>query len=173
MSGVEALRDRLPPAAKDISLNLGAVLAPGPALTEDQRMGVALATAYAARNPDVVRAVLEEAATRTSDAVLDDARAAAAVMAMNNVFYRFRHVIGKDVYGAKPARLRMNRIGSPRTDKPTFELMCLAVSAINGCEACVRSHEAAVVGAGLGEDAVHEAVRIAAVLHAAAVSAEL
>ena len=67
----------------------------------------------------------------------------------------------------------MNRIGSPRTDKPTFELMCLAVSAINGCEACVRSHEAAVVGAGLGEDAVHEAVRIAAVLHAAAVSAEL
>jgi alkyl hydroperoxide reductase subunit D len=94
-------------------------------------------------------------------------------MAMNNVYYRFRHMVGKDSYSTRPARLRMNRIGQPRTSRAEFELLCLAVSAINGCEACVRSHEAAVVEGGLTEDQVHDAVRIASVLHAAAVALEL
>jgi alkyl hydroperoxide reductase subunit D len=102
--------------------------------------------------------------------VLDDARAAAALMAMNDVYYRFRHMVGKPSYGARPARLRMNRIAQPRTDKPTFELVCLAVSAINGCEACIRSHEQAVLAVGLTEDHVHDAVRIAAVARGVSVA---
>ena len=88
---------------------------------------------------------------------------------MNNVYYRFRHMVGKESYGAKPARLRMNRIVQPKTSKATFELMCLA-SAINGCESCIRSHEHAVVEGGLTEDHVHDAVRIAATIRAAAVA---
>jgi alkyl hydroperoxide reductase subunit D len=86
------------------------------------------------------------------------------------VYYRFRHMVGKESYSAKPARLRMNRIGQPKTSKANFELMCLAVSAINGCESCVRSHEHAVVEGGLTEDHVHDAVRIAATIRAAAVA---
>jgi alkyl hydroperoxide reductase subunit D len=67
----------------------------------------------------------------------------------------------------------MQRIAKPATNKPDFELFCLSVSAINGCEMCIRSHEAVVIEGGLSEDQVHDAVRIAAVVHAAAVALEL
>jgi alkyl hydroperoxide reductase subunit D len=93
-------------------------------------------------------------------------------MAMNNVYYRFRHLIGKPSYSDRPARLRMNRLGRPATNKVDFELFSLAVSAINGCETCLKAHEAVVVAGGLGEDQVHDAVRIASTVHAAAVVLE-
>ncbi len=114
----------------------------------------------------------ESSIVKVEAAVIDDGIAAAALMGMNNVFYRFRHMIGKPSYETKPARLRMQRIAKPATNKADFELFCLAVSAINGCEACVRSHEHVVVEGGLSEDNVHDAVRIAAVIHAAAVALE-
>jgi alkyl hydroperoxide reductase subunit D len=94
-------------------------------------------------------------------------------MAMNNVYYRFRHMVGKPAYSQKPARLRMQRIAQPLTSKVDFELFCLAVSAVNGCEACVKSHEQVVIEGGLGEEHVHDAVRIAAVVNAAAVALEI
>jgi alkyl hydroperoxide reductase subunit D len=169
---IDEIRAALPEAAKDIRLNVQSVLATS-SLDERLRWGVAVASAIAARNPALRDAVVAEAAAHVDDAMLDDAKAAAALMAMNNVYYRFRHMVGKDSYSTRPARLRMNRIGQPRTSRAEFELLCLAVSAINGCEACVRSHEAAVVEGGLTEDQVHDAVRIASVLHAAAVALEL
>jgi alkyl hydroperoxide reductase subunit D len=172
MSAVEALRERLPDAAKDIRLNLQAVLQPG-ALTTAQRWGVAVASAIAARNAQLRDAFLADAATEVDAAVVDDAAAAAVLMSMNNVYYRFRHMVGKETYSAMPARLRMNRIAKPATNKGDFELFCLAVSAINGCEMCIRSHEAVVVAGGITEEQVHEAVRIASVIHAAAVGLEL
>jgi alkyl hydroperoxide reductase subunit D len=89
-------------------------------------------------------------------------------MAMNNVYYRFRHMVGKPAYQQKPARLRMNRLTQLLGGKADFELACLAVSAINGCEACVRAHEKAVLEAGLSEEHVHDAVRVAATVNAAA-----
>jgi len=94
-------------------------------------------------------------------------------MAMNNVYYRFRHMVGKPIYSEKPAGLRMNRLVQPATNKVDFELFCLAVSAINGCEACIRSHEAVVLQGGLSEEQVHDAIRIAAVVNAASVAIEL
>ena len=171
MESIEKLREALPPFAKDLQLNLSSVLQGG-ALDETQRWGVALACAITTGNAELKDAVLRDAATQVGDGVLDDARAAAALMAMNNVYYRFRHVIGKDSYGAKPARLRMSRIAQPKTDKPSFELMCLAVSTINGCELCVRSHEHAVIEGGLSEEHVHDAVRIAATIRGVAVALE-
>jgi alkyl hydroperoxide reductase subunit D len=105
--------------------------------------------------------------------VVDDAMAAAALMAMNNVYYRFRHMIGKSSYSQMPARLRMQRIAKPLTNKPDFELFCLAVSAINGCEMCMRSHEEVVLQGGLSEDQVHDAIRVAATINAASVALEL
>jgi alkyl hydroperoxide reductase subunit D len=67
----------------------------------------------------------------------------------------------------------MQRIAKPATNKPDFELFCLAVSAINGCEMCIRSHEEAVLMGGLTEEHVHDAVRIAAVINASALALEL
>ena len=172
MSAVEALRNRIPDSARDIKINLQSVLQPA-ALTAAQTWGVAIASAIAARNPELRDAIIADAKGQVSDAVIDDAAAAAALMAMNNVYYRFRHMVGKASYSEKPARLRMQRIAKPATTKADFELFCLAVSAINGCEMCVRSHEAVVIEGGVSEDAIHDAIRVASTVHAAAVALEI
>ena len=172
MSRVEELRAGIPDAAKDIKLNLQSVLQPGP-LTPAQTWGVAVASAIATRNTRLRDALIEDARGSVGAEVIDDAMAAAALMAMNNVYYRFRHMIGKPSYSEKPARLRMQRIVKPATNKTDFELFCLAVSAINACEMCIRSHEDVVVKGGLSEDQIHDAIRIAATINAAAVALEL
>lgn len=174
---LETLRSSIPDAAKDIKLNLQAVLAAGGSLSPAQVWGVAIASAIAARNPSLRDAIIGEAAEKVDAAVfaavLEDAKAAAALMGMNNVYYRFRHMIGKPAYSEKPAKLRMNRLVQPATNKVDLELFSLAVSAINGCEMCVRAHEKVVTEGGLSEDQVHDAVRIASVIHAAAISLEI
>ena len=66
----------------------------------------------------------------------------------------------------------MNRLAKPKGSRSDLELYSLAASAINGCEICVRSHEKAVREAGLSEDQVNDAIRVAATIHAAAVALE-
>ena len=168
MSTLDALRDAIPEPARDIKLNLQSVLQPG-FLTPAQRWGVAIASAVATRNTALRDALIAAARAEAGGDVIDDALASAALMAMNNVYYRFRHLVGKPSYSQMPARLRMQRIAKPVTNKPDFELFCLAVSAINGCETCIRSHETVVLQGGLSEEQVHDAVRIAATINAAAV----
>ncbi|MCI0337443.1 MAG: carboxymuconolactone decarboxylase family protein [Acidobacteria bacterium] len=172
MSEIEKLRDLLPEAAKDIRLNLQTVFQ-STSLTPVQVWGAALASAITSRNQMLVRAVLHDAEGKVDVSVIEDAKAAAALMAMNNVYYRFRHLIGKESYSSKPARLRMNWIAKPQGSKTDFELFCLAVSAINGCEMCIGSHEQVVVDSGITEDQVHDVIRIAATINAAAVSVEM
>ncbi|MBL8681647.1 MAG: carboxymuconolactone decarboxylase family protein [Myxococcales bacterium] len=167
MSTLESLTERVPEHARDLKLNLGAVLGDG-RLAEPLRYAIALASALTNRHGSLataLEAALRARAGEHADKYIDDARAAVALMGMNNVYYRFRSKIGKDSYGQKPARLRMQRIAKPATTKAEFELVCLAVSAINNCETCVKSHEHEVLSAGLDEDQVHDAVRIAAVIN--------
>jgi lipoyl-dependent peroxiredoxin subunit D len=171
-SALDDIRARMPDLARDIKLNLQSVMRET-SLTVDQRWGVAVAAAAAARNPRLRAAVLADARREVAEAVVEDGLAAAALMAMNNVYYRFRHLVGNPAYGQKPARLRMNRMVKPAGTKLDFELFSLAVSAINGCGACMESHEQVVKAGGLSEDQVHDAVRIAATVNAAAVSLEL
>lgn len=164
MATLEVLREGLPEFARDLKLNLQAVLGDS-TLNPAQRLGVALASAAAARQPALVAALQTETEAQAGSAVAEDALAAAALMGMTNVFYRFRHLVGKEGYAQLPARLRMNRIAKPAADKLDFELFCLAVSAVNACEACVRSHEEALLKGGITEAQVHDAVRIAATIH--------
>jgi alkyl hydroperoxide reductase subunit D len=173
MASLEVVRGELADAHKDTRLNLQAVLEGG-SLTPEQRWGVAVACAFAARNERLKEAMVNEAkkALANAEPVIEDARAAASLMGMNNVYYRFRHMIGKESYSTKRPGLRMNRLAQVLTNKVDFELVCLAVSAINGCEMCVQSHEKIVIEGGLSEDQVHDAVRIASVIHAAAVGLE-
>jgi alkyl hydroperoxide reductase subunit D len=116
--------------------------------------------------------VVNDALASVAHAVVDDAKAAASLMAVNNVYYRFRHMVGKPSYSAKSPRLRMNWIAKPLTSKADFELFCLAVSAVNGCRSCIASHEEVVVKAGLTEEQVLDAVRIAAAMAGMAVALE-
>lgn len=169
MEAIRTLSAVFPDAAKDLRLNLSAVLQDG-ALSERRRFAVALASALAVRDAELAQAVREagQATGALDEGLVDDASAAVALMGMNNIYYRFRHMVGKPEYATLPAKLRMNRMASPRSSKEDFELMALAVSAITGCEACVRAHEASLVGLGLTVDQIHDAVRIASVVHGAA-----
>jgi alkyl hydroperoxide reductase subunit D len=169
---LEEVRGLIPEPARDIKLNLQAVLAES-SLSQAQRWGVAVASAVASRNPTLRRAIDASARREVEAAVIDDAVAAAALMGMNNVYYRFRHLVGKPAYGERPARLRMNRMVKPAGTQVDFELFSLAVSAINGCGTCLEAHERVVTAGGLTEDQVHDAVRIAATIHAAAVALDL
>jgi alkyl hydroperoxide reductase subunit D len=164
---IETLKNALPEYAKDLKLNMSS-LANETELTAQQRAGCFVASALASRSKPVIEAVLAEFAPALSPAALDAAKAAAAIMAMNNVYYRFVHMVAAADYKTMPAKLRMNVIGRPGVDKVDFELWSLAVSAINGCAMCVDAHEREVRKAGLSADAVQAAVRIAAVVHAVA-----
>jgi len=167
---LDALRDTLPDDLKDIRLNLSAVLA-GENLTPAQALGIALASAHFLRSPALVQALESDIRAGLGEAagpVLSDAVAAAGLMAMNTVYYRFRHMIGKESYAARAPRLRMSRMAQPTTGKADFELMSLGCAALAGCELCIQNHEASLVHLGIGEEACHDAVRIAAVTCAAA-----
>jgi alkyl hydroperoxide reductase subunit D len=169
MTMIEQLKDRLPDHARDLRINLG-VIAGSTALTPAQAWGTALAAATTSRNPDVVEAVAAEAAQHLSPEAVAAARGAASIMGMNNIYYRFLHMMGDSDYAKLPARLRMQIIGKPGVDHLDFELWCLASSAITGCEACVRSHEKVVRDKGGTAEQVQDAVRIAAVVHAVALT---
>jgi len=164
---IETLKSRLPDYAKDLKLNLSTLLAE-PALTQQQRAGTFVASALAARNPTLVAAILGEMAPQLSPEALAAAKAAASVMAMNNIYYRFTHLTSAPEYRTMPAKLRMNVIGKPGVEKADFELWSLAVSAINGCGMCIDAHEHELRKAGVTAEAIQAAVRIAAVVHAIA-----
>jgi lipoyl-dependent peroxiredoxin subunit D len=170
MTSLDTIRDSLPDYARDLRLNLGSVLSTtgAPGLTERQIWAVAVAAAIASRHVPLARDLEALATAHLSPADLNAARAAAAVMGMNNIYYRFLHLVEDAEYQQMPARLRMNVLGNPGIEKADFELLSLAVSAINGCGTCVASHERQLRQHGFSREAVQSAVRIAATVHAVA-----
>jgi alkyl hydroperoxide reductase subunit D len=168
------IKSGLPDYAKDLRLNLESVLseAGAPGLSDRQIRAVALASAVSARYLPVSAALEAIAAQTLEPAEIAGAKAAAAMMAMSNVYYRFTHLAQNKEYETLRAGLRMNVMANPGIDKLSFELCALAVSAINGCGACVDSHEKVLRAHGVTAQGVQSAVRIAAVIHAVAVTSE-
>lgn len=87
-----------------------------------------------------------------------------SLLNVNNVFYRFRHFTKKDYYSQTPAGIKMSVMGNPVMGKELFELMSLAVSALNGCEMCVASHEDSLIKLGTSEARIYEAIRCTAIV---------
>src|SRR5580765_3836563 len=140
MPRLDALRETFPEPAKDMKLNLGSI-AGCESLDAEQIWGIALACAYFVGDSRLVSALTADAkAAGVSDALFDDAKAAATLMGMNTIYYRFRHLVGKESYAKRPARLRMTWMAKPKTSKATYELMSIAVAALEGCEACIKLH---------------------------------
>jgi len=163
---LDALRETLPAYAKDLSLNLSS-LAAETLLSDQQKWGAFVASAYAVGQPAVVKAV-EAAATEAglSPEALNAAKAAAAIMGMNNVYYRAVHLLSNKEYGTLPARLRMNVLANPGVEKVDFEIWSTAVSAVNGCGMCLDAHEAELKKHGVTAQQIQAALRIAAVVNA-------
>lgn len=168
---IENLKERLPEYAKDLKLNLSSIMNQTE-LTEQQLWGTLLVSAIASRNPEVLAEVQEEASQHLNEAALRAAKGAAAVMAMNNIYYRFLHLVESPDYRNIPAKLRMNLMMNPGVDKVDFEIWSTAVSAINGCGACLSGHESALMKHGTSKDVVAQTVRIASIIHAVAVTLE-
>ncbi|MFI6286995.1 alkyl hydroperoxide reductase [Streptomyces sp. NPDC051018] len=163
---LDTLKSAIPDYAKDLKLNLGSVIGNNDKLTQQQLWGTVLATAIASRSALALRELEPEAKANLSPEAYTAAKSAAAVMAMNNVFYRTRHLLSDPEYGTLRAGLRMNVIGNPGVEKVDFELWSLAVSAVNGCGQCLDSHEQVLRKAGLDRETIQEAFKIAAVVQA-------
>ncbi|QQQ17311.1 carboxymuconolactone decarboxylase family protein [Brevundimonas vitis] len=163
---IDTLRDLLPAYAKDISLNLSS-LASETILSDQQKWGTFLASAHAIGVAPVVRAIEAQAATVLSPEAMNAAKAAAAIMGMNNIYYRSLHLMKNHEYTTLLARLRMNVLANPGVEKMDFELWSTAVSAINGCGACLDAHEGELRKHGIANTQVQAALRIGAVVHAA------
>ncbi len=168
---LDTLRSLIPDYAKDLRRNLDAVLGDS-GLPAQRLWGTVLATAIASRSAIVLRELAPEARARLSPEAYTAAKLAAATMALSNVFFRTRHLLSDHEYGALRTGLRMNVIGDPGVDKIDYELWALAVSAINGCGACLDSHERVLRGAGVSRETVQEAFRVASVVQAVGVTVE-
>jgi alkyl hydroperoxide reductase subunit D len=166
---LDALRVSLAEPVNDIKINLTNTLS-SDFLEAEQIWGIALASSFYIGNARLKEAFLADAkAAGVAPDIVEDAQAAAGLMGMNTVYYRFRHLVGKESYAKRPARLRMQWMLKPKTTKANFELFSLAIAALAGCENCIKAHESSILREGLTEDHVHDAVRIAAVLQGAAV----
>lgn len=164
---IDNLKGKLPAFAKDIKLNLSS-LANDETLNAQQLWGCFLASALASRNASVIREIEEEASDNLSAEAYEATKAAAAIMAMNNMYYRFVHLASNKEYGTLPAKLRMNIMANPGVDKADFELWSIAVSVINGCGMCIDSHEVELKKHGMSVEQIQTAARIASTVHAVA-----
>ncbi len=168
---VATLAETIKDYGRDIRLNISSVLTEegAPGLTLKQIWGIALASAYYTKSSQLIDALLADAQSILTELPeIESAKAAATVMAMNNIYYRFNHLAEDKSFSKMPARLRMNVIGKPGVPKLDFELMCLAVSALSGCGMCINAHIAEVQKAGAALEAVHSTSRIASVVNAMA-----
>jgi alkyl hydroperoxide reductase subunit D len=164
---MEDLIGGLPAYAKDMKLNYSSLVKQNTELTPQQLWGSVVAAAIATRNPELTAAAIAEAeAAGLSAQVLDAVKAAAAIMGMNNIYYRFHHLTSNEKYATLPARLRMNALRGHSVDAVDFELWCLVVSAVNACGKCVNSHEHVLREKGATEELINAAIRVTAVVHA-------
>lgn len=164
---LETLKAALPDYAKDLKLNLGS-LANETSLTDQQKWGTFLACAFAVGEPRTIHAIIGETEAKLTPEAVKAAKAAASIMGMNNVYYRFTHLVHNETYRTMPAKLRMQVIGAPGVEKGDFELWCMAVSAVNGCGMCMESHERVLREAGFSPEQIQASVRIGAVVNAVA-----
>jgi alkyl hydroperoxide reductase subunit D len=163
---IDTLSGLIPTYAKDMATNLSN-LAADTTLSDQQKWGTFLSTAYAVGVPEVVRNIEAHVSGLMTPEALNAAKAAASIMGMNNVYYRTLHLMHNQEYATLPSKLRMNILGNPGVEKVDFELWSLAVSAVNGCGLCLDSHEKVLRSHGVTNLQVLAAIRIASVVNAA------
>ncbi len=171
---MENLKNLIQDYAKDIRVNLGNVVnASATGLSEAQAYGIALACAYSSKNKILIENILSDVQNKLSPEQINAAKIAATLMAMNNVYYRFTHLVSDEEFQKMPAGLRMQGIANHGIDKLDFELYSLAISAINGCGMCMDSHTKSAQNHGATKQMVQSSVKIGAVIFATAQALEI
>ena len=163
MNALQSIKDSIPDYAKDLRLNLDAVIARS-SLTPAEAAGAALAAAFAAKAPALVAALSTHEALDATHA--QGALTAAALMGMNNVWYPYVEMAGDEELKTLRAELRMNAYATHGgVDRRSFELYALAASIVGKCEFCVRSHYRTLREDGMTAQQLRDAGRIAAVIN--------
>ena len=165
---LDQIKEQLPEYAKDTKLNLSTVLSEtgSPGLSETQIYGIALCSAVTIKNELLASAILNTAGEKLNEAQITATKAAASLMAMSNIYYRFVHLVNDSHFAEMPARLRMNFMANPGVPKIDFELYSLTASIINGCGACMEAHTKHLLKLEASHDAIQSTARIAAVINA-------
>ncbi len=149
---------------RDLKMNLNGALSYS-TLSKKESSLLALAAAVNEKHPLLIEAFAAMAEKEGATAAeVAETKACVSLLNTNNIFYRFRHFTGKDFYKNTPAGMRMNIMMSPVLGKEFFELMSLAVSALNGCEMCVNSHEDSLIRLGVAEQRIYDAIRLVAIV---------
>ncbi|GAB3511666.1 carboxymuconolactone decarboxylase family protein [Spirosoma knui] len=150
---------------RDLKINVGNVLNSSQTLTKKETTLLALSVAVNEKYQPLIDALTAMAKQEgAKDAEVAEIIACTSLLNTNNVFYRFRHFVGKDYYQQTQPGIRMSIMMNPVLGKEFFELVSLAVSAVNGCELCVRSHEESVLKHGSSEPRIFDAIRLASVI---------
>lgn len=157
------IKNLLPDYAKDLKLNLSS-LSRSELLNAPQLQGAFLTAAFSCHNAQLQQSVID--AIHADNSLIIGAKTAAALMAMNNIYYRFVHLTEDLKFSQLPAGLRMNAITTSGIDKTQFEMFSLVASAINGCGLCVKSHTQQLLKAGVSYEQIQELIRIASTMHA-------
>ena len=149
---------------KDLKLNVSTALN---AESLGKKDAYLLAFAVAVNEKNSLLQETFEASARehgATDAEIAEVISCTSLMNANNVYYRFRHFMHEEFYDKAQAGIRMSIMANPVVGKELFELISLAISAINGCELCVTSHEKNLVNHGTDKQRIHDAVRLGAVM---------
>ena len=164
MEFLNAIKDRIPDYAKDIRLNLDAVVARS-SLPPEDALGVALAAAFASKSAPLIEAFRANTPAAEANAALT----AAALMGMNNVWYPYVEMAADEELKTVRPELRMNAYASSGgVEKKKFEAYALAASIVGKCHFCVQSHYALLKKEGDTVQQLRDIGRIAAVVNAAA-----
>lgn len=148
---------------KDLKINVSNALKYA-TLTEKEAVLLALAVSVNQKHEITINSLTELAKLKgATEAEINEIHALTSLLNANNVFYRFKHFVGKEYYNTAPAGIRMSIMMNPVLGKEFFELASLTVSAINGCEMCVKSHEQSVINHGATEARIMDAIRLTAI----------
>jgi len=150
---------------KDLKINVSNVLNNTQYLNKKEVLLLAFAVAVNEKFDllkDTFRTQAQEAGA--TDAELAEIVSCTSLMNANNIFYRFRHFVKKDFYTNTPAGIKMSIMVNPVLGKEFFELVSLVISAINGCEMCITSHEQSILQHGGSESRILEGVKLGAII---------
>lgn len=162
--GINALAEKDHKYLRDLKINLSNGLS-YPNLSKKESYLLALAVAVNEKNDALISSFSELAANENAtEDEISEIHACVSLMNINNVFYRFRHFTQKDYYNQTPAGIKMSIMMNPVTGKEFFELVSLSISALNGCEMCVKSHEQSVMQHGATEARIYDAIRLTSIV---------
>ena len=163
MSWVDQIKDSLPEYAKDIKLNLDAVINRS-TIDPEHATYLSIAAAFATGNAKLLTFIV---ASATDEVEKNAALTAGSIMAQNNVWYPFIEMADDPNLKGLPAQLRMNAISTHGgTTKAKFEAYSLASSIIGKCHFCVKAHYETLKEEGYTVEQLRDIGRISATINA-------